>query len=251
MDAAPYDRSFFDAHRQGVSRSADVVVPILLEMLAPQSVVDIGCGRGTWLSVFARLGLADYLGVDGTWVNLDTLDIPRERFVATDLQQPIHLDRRFDLVVSLEVAEHLPASAAGAFVQSLTGLGDRVVFSAAIPHQGGTGHQNEQWPSYWIQRFAERDFEVLDVIRPLIWHRDEIEPWYCQNTLLFVRRGTPRPHVAASVPVDLVHPRHYQKQQNKIEELGILVDPQTMPVRFLASAAPAALWAAVKRQLAR
>ena len=224
---------------------------MLIEMLQPRSVIDVGCGRGTWLSVFARLGLADYLGVDGAWGNLETLDIPRERFVVADLQQPIRLDRRFDLVVSLEVAEHLPASAADSFVQSLANLGDRIVFSAAIPHQGGTDHQNEQWPTYWVERFAHHDFDVLDVIRPLLWSRDEVEPWYCQNTLLFVRRGTPRPQVTAAFPVDLVHPRHYQKQQNKLDELARLANPQTMPLRYLLSVAPGVLLAAVKRQFRR
>ena len=249
MTSTLYDQSFFDNCSPGASRSAEIVIPILMEMLQPQSVIDVGCGRGHWLAVFAQHGLSDYFGVDGAWVELEALDIPRERFVVADLQRPVQLDRRFDLVLSLEVAEHLPASAADGFVQSLAALGNRIVFSAAIPNQGGTGHENEQWPTYWIERFAQHDFEALDVIRPRIWDRDEVEPWYCQNTFLFVRRGTPRPVSTAAAPVDLVHPRHYRKQQTRLQELAILVNPQTMPARYLASWVPAVLWAAVKRRL--
>jgi hypothetical protein len=95
-------------------------------------------------------------GVDGEYVNIKTLAIPEERFIPYDLKRPYRIDRAFDLVVSLEVAEHLPADCAETLVDSLTGLGSVVLFSAAIPYQGGEHHINEQWPEYWIRLFHSK-----------------------------------------------------------------------------------------------
>jgi SAM-dependent methyltransferase len=144
-----YTSEFFRAKTEGSLRSARTVVPIVMELLKPGSVVDVGCGRGTWLSVFAEHGIADVVGVDGDYVDRRTLLIPPDRFVAHDLTTPLRLHRTFDLVVSLEVAEHLPVACAGEFVASLTSLGSAVLFSAAVPGQGGTHHVNERWQDYW------------------------------------------------------------------------------------------------------
>src|SRR6185436_10775009 len=96
----------------GARSSAQVIIPLVMELLPVQSVVDLGCGIGTWLSVFRERGACDFLGIDGDYVEIDQLEIPRECFWPHDLRQPLNLERRFDLAVSLEVAEHLPAEAA-------------------------------------------------------------------------------------------------------------------------------------------
>jgi hypothetical protein len=124
------------------------------------------------------------------------------------------LDRRFDLVNCLEVAEHLDGSRADSFVADLCALGDAVAFSAAIPGQGGTHHVNEQFQSYWIERFRSQGFVPLDCLRHQIWGNDRVAWWYVQNLFLFVRESRladyPKAHEAARPwPQDLVHPRAY------------------------------------------
>jgi hypothetical protein len=126
------------------------------------------------------------LGVDGDYVDERALEIPRGRFLAHDLGRPLELARRFDLVVSLEVAEHLPPEPAESFVASLTTLGPIVLFSAAIPGQGSTSHLNEQWLSYWAQLFATRGYVHVDCLRRRLWHDESGAPWYAQNALLYV-----------------------------------------------------------------
>ena len=116
------------------------------------------------------------------------LEIPHAAFLRADLSQPLDLGRRFDLAISLEVAEHLPAASADTFVASLAGLSDFVLFSAAVPGQGGRHHVNEQWQEYWGERFARLGFAALDLVRRAIWSDRAIPYWYKQNTLLFVRR---------------------------------------------------------------
>jgi SAM-dependent methyltransferase len=184
-----YAKKFYSDQRDGSLRSAREVVPLILDMLQPQSVVDVGCGVGTWLSVFLDHGVQDVLGLDGSHVPLDMLMIPRKAFQSADLAQPAPIGRLFDLALSVEVAEHLPMDAAEAYVSFLTSLAPVVVFGAAIPFQGGTEHVNEQWPDFWAGLFKKRGYAVADAIRPRIWNNENVEPFYRQDLLIFVNEG--------------------------------------------------------------
>jgi SAM-dependent methyltransferase len=172
---------------QTSEQSAEVVVPSLLDLVHPASVVDVGCGTGAWLSVLTASGVDDVLGVDGDFVDRSRLLIPSSRFVVADLRRPFELGRTFDLALCLEVGEHLPVEAADLLVSQLTEIAPVVAFSAAIPGQGGVGHINEQWPDWWAERFAERRFRQLDILRPAIWDDDRVAYWYRQNLFLYVR----------------------------------------------------------------
>ena len=204
-----YDRAFFEAHRGGAESSAEVLVPQVVELLGPRSVVDVGCGSGTWLSVFRRHGVEDVLGIDGAYVDTEVLEIPGDWFVPHDLTRPLRLERSFDLAVSLEVAEHLPPEAAGTFVDSLVGLAPHVLFSAAVPHQGGEGHVNGQWPAYWAAIFAEHDYLPVDCFRRRLWRDERVEWWYAQNVLLYVRRDSLGALEPEQEVLPLVHPTLY------------------------------------------
>jgi SAM-dependent methyltransferase len=213
----PYDREFFERLDAGARRSARVIVPLVLGLVPARSVVDVGCGQGTWLSVFRESRVDDFLGIDGTYVDRDRLRIPSERFEARDLAQPFALQRTFDLAVSLEVAEHLPAESADAFIASLTRLAPVVLFSAAAPHQGGQHHVNEQWPDYWAACFAAHSFVPVDCLRRAVWQNPDVEWWYAQNSFLYVRRdrlevdAALRRQAESAGPdaLPLVHPRRY------------------------------------------
>jgi SAM-dependent methyltransferase len=154
-------------------------------MVAPRSVVDVGCGLGGWLAAFARAGVDDVVGIDGDYVNRDEILIPGEKFLVRDLEEPVMLDRVFELALCLEVGEHLSEGASATLVASLTSLAPVVVFSAAIPGQGGIDHVTERWPDYWARLFADHGYLPLDLVRPRIWEDERIEPWYRQNMLVF------------------------------------------------------------------
>lgn len=173
-----YQADFFAGRSATVTRSAAAVVPVLRDLLAPRSVLDVGCGQGEWLEAF---GLDDSLGVD--------IAAPEGRgYVRHDLTEPLHLWRTFDLVLSLETAEHLPPESADVYVNSLVRHGGTVVFSAAVPGQEGKGHVNCQPHEYWHLCFDVRGYAALDAIRPLIAHDSRVSPWYRDNTFLYVRR---------------------------------------------------------------
>lgn len=198
-----YDSEFFDDISDGSSESARVVLPLLRDLLKPASVLDVGCGLGAWLAEWVRLGVTDVLGLDGTYVDKKQLRIDPEKFIPTDLERPFSLDRRFDLVECLEVAEHLDPAYASQLIESLASHGDVILFSAAIPGQGGTHHVNEQWPSYWIEKFSRVGFRPYDVIRPRIWTNQEVKVWYRQNILVF---SNARVFDTANGIFDVVHP---------------------------------------------
>jgi SAM-dependent methyltransferase len=182
---APYNRAFYDTIRGASRRSALAVAPLVLDLVRPESIVDVGCGDGTWLSVFRDLGIADVVGLDGDYVDRRELQIPLGQFKATDLSSRFELRRTFDLAMSLEVAEHLPPESAEGFIDSLTRLAPVVLFSAAIPLQGGTHHLNERWPDYWATLFNTHDYLPIDCIRGSVWANEQVEWYYAQNTLIF------------------------------------------------------------------
>jgi SAM-dependent methyltransferase len=214
MSEQPFGSGFFTAYVEGALRSARVVVPLVRELLDPRSVVDVGCGTGAFLRVFREGGVDDVLGVDGGYVDRRLLLIPEDRFQAADLGEPLRVGREFDLALCLEVADDLAPERAEPFVRSLTALAPAVLFSAAVPAQGGQCQRNEQWPDYWIALFRERGYAAFDCIREALWNRPEVEWWYAQNTILFAREevAARRPQLRARSrePVlPLVHPRLY------------------------------------------
>src|SRR5262245_37997923 len=184
----PYTDEFFDRHLEGSRRSALLVVPMIMDLVRPRRVVDVGCGRGTWLAAFRDYGAEEILGIDGDYVDRERLEIAPDEFLRCDLSRPPAVDRQFDLAVCLQVAEHLPEESADNLVALLTSLAPVVLFSAAVPSQGGTNHVNEQWPDYWAARFEDRGYKTCDVIRDRIWDCADLECWYAQNILLFSRQ---------------------------------------------------------------
>ena len=193
MAEVPYNQGFYSQHGERSLKSARIVVPLVMKLATIRSVIDIGCGIGGWLRAFEENGVAAVRGLDGNYVNPSALYIAPESFTAVDLKRQvgqISREKRYDLAVCLEVAEHLDAGSGSQLVDTLTDLAPLILFSAAVPGQGGVGHVNERWPGYWREQFRRRNFEMFDPITPLIREDHRVEWWYRQNIVMFADSST-------------------------------------------------------------
>ena len=223
-----YGHNFYKDRHQKTVYSVNAILAIVVDALPEiHSAVDFGCGVGTWLSVLREMGVIDIQGFDGHWVEASLLEIPNENFRHVDLEGVINVSRRYDLAISLEVAEHLRPEIAKAFVGSLVSAADFILFSAAIPFQGGKSHVNEQWLDYWVRLFDEKGYVGLDFIRRAIWDDENIPVWYRQNAVMFVNRGrindisNKKLDICSQFfPVSLVHPESYISQISKMSSVN-------------------------------
>lgn len=216
-----YSSTFYDGQRDASVRSAERVVPYLTDLLAPQSVLDVGCGVGGWVRAFKSAGVTTAHGVDGPWARESGLLIPEVDFSEFDFlhaptpYSPEGLLERYDLVTTFEVVEHLPHNRAADLADFFATKADAVVIGGAIPGQGGSHHINEQWPSYWAKLMSERGYKACDFIRFALWDDDDILPWYKQNSIGYFKNTVPAcvvEHVKNEwerriyEPLSLVHP---------------------------------------------
>jgi SAM-dependent methyltransferase len=215
---SPYDDVFYEYQREGALRSARLLAPLLHHAWAIRSVLDVGCGAGAWLRAHQEAGVCEVLGIDGDYLDPALLLIDPAGFRPGDITQPLELGRRFDLVQCLEVAEHVPASAGPVLVENLVRHGDHVLFSAAVPGQGGKGHINERPLAYWRDLFSMRRYRAFDFLRPRIADQAGIEWWYRYNTLLYVHEDA-----VAKLPAEV--------RGSEIAPGAAIPDPSPLPMR--------------------
>ena len=225
----PRDAVYRDLHHNYLPRaeeanrfSAQTILPMVFRHLQPKSVLDVGCGMGTWLQACKGLGVETVQGIEGPWLDRSQLVIANELVQVLDLEQPFDMGRRYDMVISTEVAEHLSPAAASTFLQSLARHADVVLFSAAIPFQPGHHHVNEQFPDYWASIFRACGYVPLDFIRREIWTNEYIILHFRQNLMLFVKEELTKENGcfsglnASYGPLSIVHPAFYRW---RLEEL--------------------------------
>ena len=200
-----YNEEFIAKSTEDSLRSANVIVPYLINIFHPSSVVDFGCCAGAWLSVFAKDSKIDIFGVDGEYIDKSKLLINKECFMPTDFESEIPaLPHHYDMALCLEVAEHLSDEAGKRLIRRLCQAADVIVWSAAIPQQGGTNHINERWPTHWEKEFKKYDLYANDDIRREFWNDRRVGFCIRQNILTYLRNS-----YRARSPLDVVHPEVY------------------------------------------
>jgi SAM-dependent methyltransferase len=237
MTAPLYPADFYQNRRAHTAHAARRILGALPPDLPRASIADIGCGTGTWLAAALELGATSAFGIEGDWVTPTMLDDIRIAFAPQDLEQHF-TGPSVDLVMSLEVGEHLSPARAESFVADLVAMAPAVLFSAAIPGQGGVGHLNEQWQSWWAALFATHGYTAHDIIRPAIWTDEAIPAWYRQNTILYLDGATRTAlSLAPSDPalLDKVHPSFWARANRELQYANAL--PESEVLRRQAEAA--------------
>jgi SAM-dependent methyltransferase len=242
LDASSYNDAFFAAITDRGLNAARVIVPLLLKLVQPRSVLDVGCGYGAWLKAFQEHGLERLRGLDGTQVDPRRFLVDPQCFRAVDLRHCPSPDEPFDLALCLEVGEHIPTRHSRQLVQFLTRSAPLVLFSAAIPGQGGVGHVNEQWPDFWRALFAEHGFRRLDPIRRHVWQDPQVPGWYQQNLLLYASAEA----IAAS---ELLKEEEARGLRCEVDLIQGYILSRYQYLGGLLAQVPRELWRAIKRRL--
>ena len=189
-----YNDQFYKSLTDASYSSAKHFVSILNSVpINPKTVVDVGCGRGPWLKAFSDSGSKELVGIDGDWVSQEDMLDKKIKFYSIDLSSNViknPINKKFDLAMSLEVAEHLKPEQAITFINYLISFSDTILFSAAFSGQGGTDHFNERPHTYWAKIFIKNGYLPYDLFRSKVWENQEIEVWYRQNTFLYLKRNS-------------------------------------------------------------
>lgn len=211
--ARKYTPSYYESIFEESVKSRDAVFKVLQELgvlKANMKIIDVGCGLGQWgFEAKEKFGV-DYIGLD-FGVPQHKLAIAHDQYYDHDLRKPLEailVDGKYDLVICCEVGEHLPKESADQLIDTLCRLGDTILFSAAIPAQGGIDHINEQWQSWWGSKFHERGYFAND-FRKKFLKDDNIAIWYQQNTLLYEKGAMLFPNLHSLAMLDFVHPQMF------------------------------------------
>ena len=245
-----YDFDWHKKHGAKTTFSAETIIDIVAAFTEIDSVLDVGCGDGRWLSACLAKGARTISGTDGPWTDQTRLLVPADTVTIKDLSKPFDLQRRYDLAISLEVAEHVATRFSDIFVDNLTRHSDVILFGAAIPYQAGFRHINEQWQSYWADLFRSRGFTAYDAIRSQIWDNQNVHFWYRQNVIVYVNASNVeandkvssyiRNNTVQQLPLDIVHPEKYESVAS-YEQIAFKPLIKNLPMQAIKKIASVAL----------
>lgn len=193
IDNRIYNDKFHEKRNELTRYAAETVIEYLRSIISVNSVCDVGGGVGVWVDEIKKQSGERYkkgIVLDGAYVPAEQRLVAKSEFMECDLTDRINLNEKFDLAISLEVAEHLPETRANTFIEDIVSLSDIVLFSAAIPGQGGKGHINEQPVSYWVDLFEKSGYKAFDIIRPKIQAIKKIPSWYRNNTIVYCNKNS-------------------------------------------------------------
>lgn len=200
ISSEAYSGDFFASQVAGSHTAASIILPLLFGDWKPSSIIDIGCGLGPWCAAALDMGIPKCMGVDGAYVQTDWLCIPPDCFTEHNLEEPLPQNFSADVAICVEVAEHLSPERASGFVADLCRIAPLVLFSAAIPYQGGSRHLNENWLEYWAMHFSQNGMAAYDVLRDKIWRDRRVPWWYRQNLMVFAKPDFAKSNLRLSKP---------------------------------------------------
>jgi SAM-dependent methyltransferase len=249
-----YDHAWDQAHGLATAAGASAALSTIWSSDVPGSLLDVGCGSGTWLRAAIDLGVGDVLGIDGVDLAQELLRVERKRVQKFDLAKPFDLGRRFDIALCLEVAEHLPESSSNDLISSIIDHSNVILFSAGCPGQSGQHHINCQWPIYWQSLFNKHGFTCDDSIRWRLWDDSRIEPWYRQNIFLArrdIQNAGLEPRLKAVIHPEMIPAIVIEYKSGIENEYRHDVELGRMPISWYLTTPPRAAISKLLRRISR
>ena len=190
-----YSDQFYESVTNRAEYSSRIIFSLLKNALHPKTFVDVGSGDGVWsLSALEHFESINHVEAWDLLAEKTYLDIAKKRFPSKNIiskridfeSSDYGVEMVYDLAVCLETFEHLSPSACeklSLFFSSHTRI---LIFSGAVPGQGGTNHINEQPFKTWQRNLLDFGFFPLDFIRPNIQDKKNVPSYYKNNIVLWV-----------------------------------------------------------------
>ncbi|HEX3803725.1 MAG TPA: methyltransferase domain-containing protein [Solirubrobacteraceae bacterium] len=176
-----FGRSIADA--PGVVKVVEEVFP------EAQTFLDVGAGSGGFAAEVKRTGrritACEYNKVGRWFTGLQ--GVVSHPFDLNASSPAPDVTGKFDIVYSFEVGEHLPPELGRRMVAFIAEHAHQVVFTAAIPGQGGMGHVNEQPPEYWVELFTDAGMQFDEALTSQVrerFHQERLAPWFEKNAIV-------------------------------------------------------------------
>ena len=157
-----YEKSYFGERMRFKNEVYPLMGNIFQEILDPKDVVDLGCGHGILMAGFS----CECVGIEASDEGFKQTKERGYEAHQIDLRLPLDLKRRFDLAVSIEVAEHLEEEYADIFVDNLISMSNRILVTASPRVE--RWHYNPQPKSYWIDKFSAKGFLLSEITNTLV-----------------------------------------------------------------------------------
>ena len=164
------------------SSLAEGIIAIFKEV---KSIADLGCGRGDYCKYLKECGIPLVHGYEGTQ-NIHKIAV-YDDIMILDLTKRRWVEIFYELVLVLEVGEHIPKKYEKVFIDNVCEFTKKfLILSWGIPGQGGAGHFNEQPNDYVISEFEKRGLRLEKKKTKFLREAASLR-WF-KNTVMVFRR---------------------------------------------------------------
>ena len=194
FDITLYNDEFFLWHLTYAREYSIKTMDWYIDAFKPSSVVDFGCGIGSYLESCYNKNIPNYKGYDigGEYAKKYTPSFLHNHIEYVDCTKPIQTPQRYDCVITFETIEHIEPSGTDTFIRNLVSATEinqgKILFTGATPDQDGCGHINSREKEEWIKEFEKHNFCVNTYETELVkenWNKLNVGcPNYILNNLL-------------------------------------------------------------------
>lgn len=179
-----YDADFYESHTKYYEKGIPNFVSFLNENVEFESFADLGCGSGAFCAPFQAT--KDVLGVDFS-VGAEKFNyLDPKNYLSADLSKPLNLNRTYDLVMSLEVWEHLLPECEQGYLDNIFALKPKtLIISCAPPGQWGRHHYTPRTGEEVVKIVSSRGYSLNQGLTEKFRTIKKLAGFYKKNTHVF------------------------------------------------------------------